>query len=197
MTAYISLKLLRFADLFDGRLDRFGVTESIRKRTPDESRCLTDGNSFVWVYPDSKGFAEFYTDFRFGSPERILSSVEEVFETKIVSEYEPQYWGFETLEEWDRWEAKISAKEDAEWYEDVMKYLRGEPHDIMPGTLGARWADRAKELIANRPELALPANKAQLLKEAKADTGEIIQVSEEGLATARMLATHEDDLPKA
>ena len=43
----------------------------------------------------------------------------------------------------------------------------------------------------------LAASKAQLLKEARADTGVKVELSEEEIATVRMLATHEDDLPKA
>ena len=183
--------------LFDGRLDRFGVTESIAEGTTGKRRCLTDGNNCLWGYVDKDGFAEFTRYTPYGAPGRILSAVEEAFETEIVSEYEPQYWGFETQEEWYRWEDKRVAEHDAEFCEEVLKYVRGEPNDITPGTVGAEWADRAKELIANRPELALPANKAQLLKEARADTGILVELSEEDLATARMLATHEDDLPKA
>jgi hypothetical protein len=35
-------------------------------------------------------------------PGKILKALANVFDTDIASEYEPQYWGFDTQEEWER-----------------------------------------------------------------------------------------------
>jgi hypothetical protein len=34
-------------------------------------------------------------------PIKILSAIAEVFASEIFDEYQPEYWGFETQEEWD------------------------------------------------------------------------------------------------
>lgn len=197
MTSYKPLTPVRFADLFDGRLERFGVTESVRKGTTDTDRCLTDGNNYLWAFGDADGPAHFTRWAPNGAPGRILSAVEEAFDTRIVSEYQPQYWGFETEEEWDRWQTEIMAEDDMLFYEQVMKYIRGEQNDIESGTVGANWAQKAKVLIADNPELALPENKTQLLEEARADTGITLVLDERDAADIMMRVTHEDDLPQA
>ncbi len=46
-------KKVSFEELFDGRLERFGIQEAIKEgSTSDNSRCLTDGNNFLWIYGD-------------------------------------------------------------------------------------------------------------------------------------------------
>ncbi len=49
MTAYLPLKPIRFTDLFDGKLEPFGVREHINEHTTASQRCLTDGNNFMWA----------------------------------------------------------------------------------------------------------------------------------------------------
>ena len=196
-TDYQPLRLVRFIDLFDGRLERFGVAEIVGKGTTDTRRCLTDGNNYLWAAADETGSASFTRYASCGAPSHILSAVEEAFDTEIVSEDEPQYWGFDTQAQWDRWQATLAAKHEAEFYEDMMKYVRGEPNDLRPGTIGQKEAEKAKALIANDPDLALPENKTELLKAASADTGITVTLDENDIAAEEMLVTHEDDLPKA
>lgn len=86
--------------------------------------------------------------------------------------------------EMDAIEAKLSEDYDARFYEDVMRYVSGEPHDLTPGTNGMQWAERAKELIAANPDLALPDRKAELLKAAKGEW-----------PSCERMITNEDDLP--
>jgi hypothetical protein len=62
---------------------------------------LTDGRNYLWVYIDDDGFVSFTRYAPNGNPGKILSAVDEAFETYIASEYEPQYWGFDTEEEWE------------------------------------------------------------------------------------------------
>ena len=94
---------IRFADLFDGRLERFGVREHVADATDETSRCLTDGNNCVWAYRNDQGYVACITRFApGGNPNKILAAVEEAFGCTIYSEYQPQYWGFETFEDRDR-----------------------------------------------------------------------------------------------
>ena len=48
-TDFITLKKFRTSDLFDGRLEKFGVREHINDETAEHNRCLTDGRNYVWV----------------------------------------------------------------------------------------------------------------------------------------------------
>ena len=56
----------------------------------------------------------------------------------------------------DEVHGKIAEEDDARFYEQLMNHVRGAAHDIRPGTLGAQWAQKAKALIAEQPDLALP-----------------------------------------
>ncbi|MGB9271840.1 MAG: hypothetical protein WCB74_21865, partial [Pseudolabrys sp.] len=44
-------------DLFDDRLEEFGVREHVMpEETTEKSRLLTDGRNYLWVYIDDEGF---------------------------------------------------------------------------------------------------------------------------------------------
>ena len=91
----------------------------------------------------------------------------------------------------------MNAEDNAKFYEQVMKYVRGEQNDIGPRTVGAKRAEKAKALIADNPELALPENKKELLEKARADTGITFVLDKRDAAVIMLRATHEDDLPQA
>ena len=88
-----------------------------------------------------------------------------------------------------------------QFYADVCAYIRGEPNDIRPGTIGEIKVKIAKTLVASDAALAEPENKDRLLTEMDAiydrDHAVIITLGPEDLALVKMLATHEDDLPQA
>jgi hypothetical protein len=42
-----------------------------------------------------------------GAPGGILKAISEVFDTEIYSEHEPQFWGFDTEEEWEAWQDSL------------------------------------------------------------------------------------------
>jgi len=46
-----------------------------------------------------------------------------------------------------------SAKYEQDFYNEVVKFVRGESHNIEPGTIGMMRAEIAKQLITGRPEL--------------------------------------------
>ena len=90
-------------------------------RSPEEStrlvssrdRCLTDGLNFLWVYSNEEGLVSGFKRWApNGNPQRILCEIADPFDIDIVSEYEPEFWGYETTEEWDAdWEAMAQKDE--------------------------------------------------------------------------------------
>ena len=157
MSTYLRpLGAVDFAALFDGRLDRHGIREHVSDKSTEKSRCLTDGENWLWCSADDTGQLSdltIYAQLR-NAPYRIMGVICEEFGIQIVSEHQPQYWGFETQEEWDAFEAKIAEEHRERFYHDVLKYVRSEPNDIRPGTIGEKEAEIAKELIAKDPDLA-------------------------------------------
>jgi hypothetical protein len=200
-TDYATRAKVLFADLFDGRLDRFGVREHVSEDTSSKRRCLIDGRNCVWAYASDDGTLGCITRYGGNAPGKILRAIAEIFETDIFSEYEPQFWGFDTEEEWAAWEKEIAEKHRDEWYLDLCKYLRGEPNEIRPGTNGMTKAQVAKSLVHRSPELMLSTNKDRLLSLVdeifERDHTVWIKLSAEQVALAEMLATHEDDLPQS
>jgi hypothetical protein len=198
---FVPLKKIPFADLFDGRLEKFGIREEVvPDATTEDSRCLTDGRNYLWV-EESGGLLVGMKRYAGNAPGKILGAIAEAFDVDIVSEYEPQYWGYETQAEWDAALDKQAREADDRFHAELLKYLRGEPHGIMPGTIGMIWAEIAKKLVAEDPVLLLPDNKERLLREMRViydrDHTIKVELSPEDLAMVRTLATHEDDLPSA
>jgi hypothetical protein len=46
---------------------------------------------------------------------KILQAICEAFDADIFSEYEPQFWGFDTQEEWDAWQRAIAKEHEDEF----------------------------------------------------------------------------------
>jgi hypothetical protein len=202
-TDYALLKKVLACDLFDGRLEAFGVREKI---VPDETterrRCLTDGRNHLWVYNRDDGLISCLTRYApGGAPGKILNAIAEACDTDIVSEHQPQFWGFETQEEWDAWNEQLSREHRDQFHNEILKYLLGEPCDIQPGTIGMIEAEIAKKLVEKDPELLLPTNKDKLLNEMETiydrEHAVVITLTAEEIASAKMAVTHEDDLPSA
>ena len=163
-TDHRPLKEIAACDLFDGRLEEFGVRIHVKQdeKTGEEVRMLTDGRNYLWVYVDDDGFVSFTRYMPNGNPGKILSAVDEAFETYIASEYEPQYWDFDTQEEWDACMERMSREYEENFHVELLKYCRGEPNDIEPGTSGMLDAEIAKKLSEKDPSLLLPENKDRL-----------------------------------
>ena len=60
---------------------------------------------------------------------------------------------------WDR----IDQDED-NFYNEVVKFVRGEGHDIRPGTIGMIMAEIAKRLVAESPDLLAEDKRPDLIK---------------------------------
>ena len=172
-----------------------------QEETTEKSRLLTDGCNYLWAYIDDDGFVGCLTRYApNGAPGKILNALANVFDTDIVSEYEPQFWGFNTQEEWDACMEKMSQKAEEEFHIELLKYLRGEPNDIRPGTIGMGQAEIARTLVEKDPSLLLSVNKDKFRNEIQSiydgEHAPVVTLSPEHVALARMLATHEDDLPR-
>jgi hypothetical protein len=201
-TDYRLITPILACDLFDGRLEEFGVCEHFSDTTTDRERLLTDGRNYLWLYVDGAGFVAGLTRYLpNGVPSKILNAIAEAFDTEIVSEHEPQFWGFETHEEWDAWNQKIHKEYEDKYHDEMMKFLGGEPNDIRPGTIGMLKAEIAKTLIESDPTLLLTANKDKLRSEIELiyerDHVISVKLSPQDLAAVTMRTTHEDDLPRA
>ena len=103
-TDYRPLGDLSFSALFDGRLAKHGIREHVNERTAEDVRLLTDGRNFVHVFKGKNDQAKF-ARFAGNGSYKILNAVCDAFDVRIVSEHDPQYWGYETMEQWaNAWE---------------------------------------------------------------------------------------------
>ena len=200
-TDYSTKEKISFADLFDGRLERYGVREHISEDSTENRRCLTDGRNYLWVFAADDRTLEILKRYGGNAPGQILGAIAEAFDTDIFSEYEPQFWGFDTQEEWDRAWSKISEEHEAKFHADIINYVAGEPNDLRPGSIGMIKANIAKDLIADSPDLISPDQKTELMEAIdqiyEGDHAVTIKLDEEEIAEAQMAMAHEDDLPQA
>jgi hypothetical protein len=182
-------------------LDKFGIRE-YQPGGSETPRLLTDGRNFLLVNCGENDLVAGFTRRAWcNAPQRILEAISNEFNVQIVSEYEPEYWGYETQAEWDAaWELRAREHEQ-EFYEQVEKFIQGETHDIRPGTVGMTQAEIAKDLVARNPELLAAGNRKHLIQAVEAiynrDHAVTVTLTDEDMALARMMATHEDDLPQA
>ena len=103
-THYRALKTIRMSDVFDGRLARFNVREHQGDDTSPTHRCLTDGVNYLWVSCGEDGSMGCLTRHApGGNPLPILECIAEAFSVDIASEYEPEFWGFDSQQEWEEY----------------------------------------------------------------------------------------------
>ena len=162
-TDYRLNKKLSIEKIFDGRLERFDVHETFVAEAKPEWRCLTDGNSVLWVEGDEEidcllGFG------MFNATEKILTAIEEAFDAQIFSEHQPQFWGNETENEWRCDRRKTAEEIQAKLNILIMRYVRGESLNIEPYSSFMPVVNIAKDLIIEKPDLASPDREAELLE---------------------------------
>ena len=153
-TEYRPLSPIYIDDLLDGRMKNVRIHERAGLEHGPLEKCLTDGRAFLWVHFDTEGqVTSFRSYLPNGSPRSILRVVAQAFDVEIVSELEPKFWGFETQAEWDAsWEA-LAEQQEQEFSDEVMKFVRGEPNNIKPGTIGMTQAEIIKGVVAEFPDL--------------------------------------------
>src|SRR5215204_6489700 len=123
-TDYRLLQVIPSSEFFDGRLTAYGICEHWNA---EGERCLFDSMNYVHVYENEDGMVTSLTRWGGNNPMYIVESITEVFNVRVVSEYEPEYCGFETQEEWDAYEAAIRRESEDEFYMDLVAYINGEP----------------------------------------------------------------------
>jgi hypothetical protein len=203
-TNYVIVPPISASELFDGRLEKFGVREHVNEETTPGDRCLTDGNNYLWLYvgddDDGDNISSFKHRTRYGNPSRIFDAIFNTFDdVGVFSEHDPQYHGFETREQWVAWENEYAKKEAEECLVQLVKYLRGEPHKkfVASGLVGAK---NIKKLFKKDKTLILPENHDKLLKlwmDQMRGGGIAVTLSAEDIALVEMVAGHEKDLPQA
>jgi hypothetical protein len=200
-TDYRPLTKIRFTDLFDGRLEKFQVREKKAAESSEMHRCLTDGCSFVWTFADDHGFVDVFSRYASNAPGFILGAIESAFDTEIVSEHDPLYWGFNTQEEWYAAWDKIALEDREQFYQDIMKYVRGEKSSLKPGTVGMQKAEIAKRLVSDNPHLKICDNREELFEAIEDvyshDHAVVVTLSEKDMAMAQLITAHKDKLPWA
>jgi len=80
-----------------------GIRESASEDVSDGVKRLADGSNYLWAYCEegADSVAVFVRYASCGDPENIISAIEDEFDCRIVTEHQPEYWGFETQDEWD------------------------------------------------------------------------------------------------
>lgn len=120
MEYYRTSKNISMIELFDGRLDQFEVKEHVKLgQTSDNDRCLTDGQNYLWVIGGEDPDTPVIRRSGGNATGNIFWAIIEVFDTDIISEYEPLFWGFETWEEYDRALEPIHAEHEAELHTQI------------------------------------------------------------------------------
>ena len=90
--------------MFDGRLEKYGITEMIVEGKSDAgARCLTDGKNYILAYGDPGGRLRDLSRSSQNDANEILWAIAQAFDTEIYDEEEPQYLGFDTHEEMYEW----------------------------------------------------------------------------------------------
>lgn len=172
-TDYILSKKLKAQDLFDGRLHAFGIRED---HQTSNRRCLTDGRNFLWAYMNWEGSVSRLSADGPDGPGKIFGAIRDAFDTHIFSDHEPQYWGFDTQEEWDAAKKRASDQARDELYAYVCAYVRGER--IKPGGDKIK-AKIAQGFVETDAALLHPENKDKLLAGIEAIYAAIAPVIED------------------
>jgi len=188
-----------FAKLFDGCLEKYGITAVTVDRKTESYQYLEGPDGFLMVHEENNGTCSFTR--RGVVPWAIFDAIAEEFEIEWVSEHDHRYWGFATEKEWNDWCDKENKKVEDDFYNELLQYLRDEPNDIRPGTIGMIWAEIAKTLVKGDPGLAAPEKRDVLLGAMRAiydrDHTVEIRLTEQDLAVVELMADRTDDLPKA
>jgi hypothetical protein len=162
LTHYRLEKKIKFEELFDGRLERFGVYNACTKVVTHTWGCLHDDRNSLLVEGDE--YVETMTGFGLFNPtEKILTAITTAFNTKIFSEYNPQVWMYKTEEEWRRDRRKSTERNPDIFYNMVIKLVRGETQECTAFGDGFLMVRIAKELIFEDPDLASPEREMELM----------------------------------
>ena len=162
-TYYRLDKKIKFKELFDGRLERFGVYNAGTKVVTRTWGCLHDDRNSLVVEGDE--VVESMTGFGlFNATEKILTAIATAFNTEIFSEYQPRVWMYKTEEEWGHDQRKSIERNPVIFYNMVIKHVREETQELTPFRDGWLMVKAAKDLIFENPGLASPDREMELME---------------------------------
>jgi hypothetical protein len=81
---------LRIEELFDGRLEGWGIFGPSGRKRLSDVRCLADGENYVRVFSCSKGVDLVIASYGFNDPYGILKAISEAFDVEIWLEVDLQ-----------------------------------------------------------------------------------------------------------
>jgi hypothetical protein len=163
LTHYRLEKKIKIKELFDGRLERFGVYNACTKDVTRTWGCLHDDRNSLIVHGDE--LVESMTGFGlFNATEKILTAITTAFNTEIFSEYNPQIWMYKTEEEWHRDRRKSTERNPVIFYNMVIEHARGETQECTLLRDGLLMVKVAKDLIIENPDLASPEREMELME---------------------------------
>ena len=198
-TAYRPLPDILFVQLFDGRLEKYGIKEEIVANSEEGTRYLVGCDGFLRVHRQKDGTCDFTQ--RGFLPWSIFDALAEEFEIELVSEHDYRYWGFSTEEEWDAFNEKFAKESKDKFYDDLRNYVSDQPNGLSPGSIGMIQAEIAKTLVESDPGLMAPEKRDVLLKAMMAiydrDHAETVTLTEQDLAAVEMMVARTGELPKA
>ena len=186
-TYYRLDKKIKFKELFDGRLEKFGVYNACTKVVTRTWGCLHDDRNSLVVEGDE--VVESMTGFGlFNATEKILTAITTAFNTKIFSEYQPRVWMYKTEEEWRHDQRKSIERNPVIFYNMVIKHVREETQELTPFRDGWLMVKAAKDLIVENPDLASLEREMELMEKTNrrsiAIYNEIIHQSMQKFITA-------------
>jgi hypothetical protein len=200
-TDYRSTPAIPFAQLFDGRLEKYGVYETIRSDSTEQIRYLVGRDGVLEAYREENGNSSFARPCFAPIPWAVLDALVEEFEVELVCEHDPRYWGFATEKEWHDWQDQLANEEEDHLYDELVRYVRKEPNDLRPGTVGMLMAEIAAALVASDESLMAPQNRHRLLEAVKAiydrDHTIAITLTKKNLAAVQLMAARISELPHA
>ena len=200
-TDYRPIPAIPFSKLFDGRLDKYGIRARAPTNSSPNSGSLVGSDGVLDAYQKDDGSASFSRRSFTPIPWTVIDALTNEFQIELVSEYDHRFWGYASKEEEDYWYNKIAKQGDDDFYNNLVHYLRGEPHKFKPDTNGMKLAEIAKALVATDESLLTPTKRDQLLGAVYAiydrDYRRWITLTDEDLAGVELLVARTNKLPQA
>jgi hypothetical protein len=200
-TDYRPIPPIPFTELFDGRLDKYGVREKAHADSTLRKRYLLGSDGVLEAYQNDDGTSSFSRRSFTPVPWTVIDALTEEFKIELVSEHDHRYWGFANEKDWTDWQAQLAKEDEDNFYKNLCHYLRGEPNDLRPGTIGMLKAEIAKDLVATDESLMAPSNRHLLLEAVKViyDRDHTIRVTltKQDLAAVELMVARTNKLPQA
>ena len=188
-----------YAKLLDGCLEKYRITVELVEQATTSCHYLLGPDGSLQVHQENDGTCSFTR--RGCVPWAIFDAIAEEFGIEWVSENDYRFWGFATEKEWDDWNEEGNKKAEDNFYKDLLHYVRDEPNDFQPGTIGIIKAEIAKTLVKGNLGLAAPEKRDLLLEAVDAiysrDHAVFIKLTERELAEVDLMVARMSDLPKA